>query len=428
MNKIFKEISEFVDNLEIVDTHEHLPPKENQRNINTDILKEYLDDYFGADLISAGLSKDDFLEVTDISKSITKRWELVEPYWKAARHTGYGRALEISIRELYGIKEVSAKTIEKLNNEFKRSLTAGHFAKVLKQKSKIKISLLDKCGRPWEPVVDCDKRFFRNVLRLDNFVYPKSREKVEQIEKGTKIKIDSFEQWLEACRVALDQAIEGEVVALKSALAYERSIKYEKVKKEEAKEVFDRLIKNKATFPTQIIRKGRKFQDFMMHYILGLANKREMVFQFHTGIQARNGNILSRSDPSLLNNLFLEYPKVKFDIFHIGYPYQSTLAALAKMFPNVYIDMCWVHIISPHASVDALEEFIDTVPINKISAFGGDYGFIDGVYGHQRLARINVSKALTRKVEEGVLDLQGAKEIAEMIFFANPNKLFKLNL
>ena len=36
-----------------------------------------------------------------------------------------------------------------------------------------------------------------------------------------------------------------------------------------------------------------------------------------------------------------------FDIFHIGYPYQQTLSALAKNFANVYIDMCWAHIISP---------------------------------------------------------------------------------
>ena len=90
--------------------------------------------------------------------------------------------------------------------------------------------------------------------------------------------------------------------------------------------------------------------------------------------------------------------------------------------------MCWSHIISPNASINALVEFIDTVPINKISAFGGDYCFIDGVYGHQYLARENVSKALAIKVEQGVFGIQDAKKISKMLFFDNPNKLFNLNL
>lgn len=44
------------------------------------------------------------------------------------------------------------------------------------------------------------------------------------------------------------------------------------------------------------------------------------------------------------------------DIFHIGYPYQNVVGALAKMFPNVWIDMCRAHAISPEASVRAIFE------------------------------------------------------------------------
>jgi predicted TIM-barrel fold metal-dependent hydrolase len=118
---------------------------------------------------------------------------------------------------------------------------------------------------------------------------------------------------------------------------------------------------------------------------------RDFPVQFHTGIQKGNGNILSNSDPLLLSNLFLEYPNVKFDIFHIGNPFEHGLSALAKNFQKVYVDMCWTHIISPTASINALDEYIDAVPLNKISAFGGDYCFIDPVYGHQYMARKNVS-------------------------------------
>ena len=47
--------------------------------------------------------------------------------------------------------------------------------------------------------------------------------------------------------------------------------------------------------------------------------------QIHTGIQEGNGNILTNSKPTDLNEIFLEYPNMRFDIFHIGYPYHMEL-------------------------------------------------------------------------------------------------------
>jgi predicted TIM-barrel fold metal-dependent hydrolase len=174
------------------------------------------------------------------------------------------------------------------------------------------------------------------------------------------------------------------------------------------------------------VHTGKAFQDYMFHFILDIANKKNLTVQIHTGIQEGNGNILSNSNPELLSNLFLEYPDVIFDIFHISYPYQGELTVLAKNFPNVFIDMCWAHIVSPNASVNALLEWFDAVPLNKISAFGGDYLFIDGVYGHLKLAQQDVAKALAIKVEEGLFDMEKAKEVANMLFFENPMNIFKL--
>jgi len=421
MNKIFEEIFNYVKDLEIIDTHEHLPAFENEREKDTDVLKEYLTHYFNRDLISAGLSIDDYQKVLNNKVSLIKRWKLVEPYWEVARNTGYGRALDVSVKALYGVEKIHRSTIEHLNKAFLDSLKPGHFKKILKEKSKIKVSLLDSN-------LECDKSFFRSVYRLDNFIYPNTGDDIERIEKEFAIKICSFGNWLEVCEIMLDKALSLGAVALKSGLAYRRTLKYERVSKNEAENGFNEIfkVKHSPDWANQVFMVGKKFQDYMMHFVLGLANKRNLTFQFHTGIQEGNGNIIYNSDPSLLSNLFLEYPNVDFDIFHIGYPYQQVLSVLAKTFPNVYIDMCWAHIISPTACINALIEWIDSVPINKISAFGGDYCFIDGVYGHQYLARINVSKSLARKVEDGVFDIEKAKEISMMLFYNNPFKIFKL--
>ncbi|MBQ2763575.1 MAG: amidohydrolase family protein, partial [Firmicutes bacterium] len=156
------------------------------------------------------------------------------------------------------------------------------------------------------------------------------------------------------------------------------------------------------------------------------ANKRHIPFQIHTGLQEGSENIITNADPTLLANIFMQYRDVDFDVFHMGYPYQDHVSALAKVFPNVYIDMCWAHIISPTASINALVEWVDSVPLSKISAFGGDYCFIDGVAGHQFMARENVSRALAIKVKEGVFGVDEAKHFGKMLFYDNPKKLFHL--
>ena len=109
-----------------------------------------------------------------------------------------------------------------------------------------------------------------------------------------------------------------------------------------------------------------------------------------------------------------------------GYPYQHVVTVLAKSFPNVYVDMCWSHIVSPNASIQALIEWVDTVPLNKISAFGGDLLFVDGVYGHQYLARQDVAEALAKKTEEGLFDVETAGRIATMLLHDNPKRIFRL--
>jgi predicted TIM-barrel fold metal-dependent hydrolase len=165
----------------------------------------------------------------------------------------------------------------------------------------------------------------------------------------------------------------------------------------------------------------------MMHHVCRLANARGLTFQIHTGIQEGNGNYVYHSDPALLTNLFIEYPDVKFDCFHIGYPYQQTLAVLAKNFRNVFIDFCWAHIISPAASVAAMGEYLDSVPANKISGFGGDYCFVDGIYGHQYIARENIARTLAARVERGACDLDEARRLARMLLHDNPAAIFGLD-
>jgi len=418
----YERLREDIFALEIYDTHEHLPVFESERPGHTDVLAEYLGQYFSCDLVSAGLPMADFRKAEDASGPLAERWALVEPYWEAARNTGYGRALDAAARDLYGLPRIDGETIGPLNEAFTAARAAGgSYQRVLKDKSRILRSICDK-----PPLEDCDTDFFRLTVRLDEFITPASAAEIEALQqRADGMRIHTLDDLMAAAEHVLDRALgTGKVICLKHGLAYLRPLRYEKVSAARAEEAFNALRLRRPGDGNPLAT--RALQDFMMHHVCRLAEARGLVMQVHTGLQEGTGNYIYNSDPALLTNLFLEYSGLRFDVFHIGYPYHQTLSALAKNFPNVFIDFCWAQIISPTAAVRALVEYLDAVPANKISGFGGDYGFVDAVYGHQFIARENVARALAIKVDEGVFDLDRARQLARMILRDNPGRLFGL--
>jgi len=434
MNDFYKEILDFISTIEIIDTHEHLPCKEIDRDVNVDVLKEYLGHYFNRDLMSAGLFTENYKRIIEEDIPLMEKWRLVEPYWELSRYTGYGRALDIVAKDIYGIEKIDGSSIEELNDKFLKTLKIGHFKKILKDKCKIKTSLLnvETLDKKYDPLkersIHCDREFFSPVYRIEYLVFPKLWSHIQKIEKQSGIGITSFTRWLEATENIIEKAYSMGSVALKHHLAYLRTLKYDRVPRSLAEEEFNNIFSTKhmPDWDERPAPTGKAFQDYMFHFILDIANRKNLIVQIHTGILEGCGNKLSNSNPELLSNLFLEYPEVTFDLFHISYPYQNELTVLAKNFANVFIDMCWAHIVSPNASVNSLLEWFCTVPLNKISAFGGDYLFVDGVYGHLKLAQQNVAKALSMKVMEGLFDMDNAMKVARMLFYENPKNIFRL--
>jgi len=412
---------EYINDLWIVDTHEHLPT-ESARPQKADVLSEWLTHYFSSDLVSAGLPDADLERARDSSKDLMGRWRLVEPYWNAARSTGYGRSLDLSAQGIYGIDGVRGDTIQALNEAFVTAREKGaHYRHVLKDKGRIALSITD--ANP-----ECDAEFFASTVRMDQFIAPPNPGDLVSAARAVDVRIHDLRDVKAALELALDKAFANEkVVTLKCGLAYSRTLRFDKVSEAKAEEDFNRfLFGSNVPGSQRNPAVGRDYQDHMMHHLLKLADERGLPFQFHTGLQEGNGNVIANANPVHLTNLFLEYGNVKFDVFHMGYPYVMELSNLAKNFRNVFIDMCWGNIISPEAARRALVEWLDAVPANKISAFGGDYCFVDGVYGHQKIARQNVAAALAQKVADGSFDVERGREIAHWLFVDNPARIFGL--
>jgi predicted TIM-barrel fold metal-dependent hydrolase len=233
----------------------------------------------------------------------------------------------------------------------------------------------------------------------------------------------------QAMEKSFAQSVAVGMAAVKSTIAYNRELHFREVSEADAARDFEGVMKGDRALPEGFRRLRerpfRNLEDHMFHYLIRLAEAHNYPVQLHTGLHA-GPNFITNSRPTHLTNLFMLYPKVKFDLFHIGYPYQSELAVLAKMFPNVYVDFCWAHIIAPGVSRRALHEFLETVPLNKIMGFGGDYNFAELSYAHAKMARRNIAQVLAENVEAGTHTEDDAVEIGRMLLCDNPLSLFPL--
>jgi predicted TIM-barrel fold metal-dependent hydrolase len=426
----YSEIRRHIEKIRVIDTHEHLPPEEERVNEEVDVLATFYQYYASADLISAGMPEDEFVKIWDTSMSLGERWELFEPWWERTRNTGYARALETAARGLYGVDGISRDTYEVLSKKIRERNKKGLYAWVLKEKSGIDVSILDT------GVYDVDRSLFTPVLEFNEVLRARDRTSVEALGRSMGGPIHTLNDLCNAVRARFDR-LQDSVVGVKIPTAYNRPLLFEKTSFSEAEEAFNEIYRMRLFKRLEVPPKGDKrvpadvgaekllpLQDYLVHLIVQEAERRRLPIQIHTGLQEGNENIVTHSKPTHLVNLFMEYRDARFDIFHGGWPYSSELGALAKNFPNVYIDMCWMHIISDTRARSALSEWLDEVPANKIMGFGGDYAFIEGVYGHAVIAKENITRVLSSKVDDGAYSLDKAKKYAGWLLRDNPMRLF----
>jgi len=414
-----------IEKIPLVNTHEHIIPEEERVSLNVDFFT-LAGHYAISDVISAGLAGDELRLVRDESASARARWAAFEPHWKHARFTGYGQALRIAIEDIYGASEISGQTIDGINDRIRAANKPGLYEDVLQRRSNIAYSVLDDYwnAAPVKP----DPRFFVYARKFDRFVAPQSPAEVQELEKVTDVSITNLRGLKQAMERSFEQSLEAGMVNVKSTLAYAREIHYSEVTESRAESDVQMLLKNGQHLPegfrNRVERPYRAMEDHMFHHLVQLADTHKIPVQIHTGLHAGNGNFIENSKPTHLTNLFFLYPNVKFDLFHISYPYQGELSVLAKIFPNVYMDFCWAHIISGSLSRRAMHEMLETVPANKIFGYGGDYRYPELSYAHAKMARRNVAQVMTEKVQERFCTDTEALKIAEMILHGNPHAMF----
>lgn len=423
--EIERALRSYLQTVPVVDCHEHIRPAGQSGELPSSFYSIVAGSYLNADLVSAGAPP---LDTELLQKADPEQlWESYGRFLDFTRQTTYYRHLLAGFRRLYEYPDdvFTRQGIDRLSAEIARRYADRDvwFAHAFRQGG-FEVMFLDKHWDPWNPEVD--SRYFRPVFNITALVTSISRRSTlaasagrnpftMAAERGDDLRV--LDCYLRSAEELLNDFRAAGAVTIKNTLAYSRSLHFEEVQRERAEALFRR----DDLSPAEV----RELEDFLVHWLIGRAIDADLPIQIHTGYLASNRLRIDQTDPMLLNRLFIRHPEARFVLFHGGYPWTSQVTALAKMFPNVYLDLVWLPQITKVKAVAALDEMLDAVPYNKLF-WGGDCHFIEESVGSLAVAREVVAATLAARIARGDLSESLAREIGAAIFRENAKRFFRL--
>ena len=223
----------------------------------------------------------------------------------------------------------------------------------------------------------------------------------------------------------------GGCVAVKFEAAYLRSLDFEKVSLQSAREVYSKNVNGGE--PSH--EKYKLLQDFLFRYIAGEAGRLAMAVHIHSFPGAGNYFVAKDCDPLLLEPVFNdpELRNTKFVLIHGGGTFsQHTSAMLWK--PNVYADISLLTLIwTPDQLAAVLKGWLSQFPEKMIfgtdaSSFGPGLGWEMSAWLASNTARQALTIALSEMIRSNEVSRSRANEIATMVMRTNAGNLYNLGL
>jgi predicted TIM-barrel fold metal-dependent hydrolase len=402
----------------MVDSHEHLPDECDRLKDNMNCIRLF-QHYLDSDFSSAGLDIDSVFGKEAEKEDPVILWRRLQPFWNAVKNTGYGRAVQITVKELYGIDKIEESEIPKLQQAFEKLSVPGFYEKILRGHCNLESCQVER----WSPYIETTQP----TLLLQDMSINDLQQGVVSGELIKRVGIDEvndLNDYHEFIRRWF-QKYSPYATALKTSLAYDRGIDFEKVPAELAEAPFKKRLEKTRLSPEET----KLLQDHIFSFCAGLADEHNLPIKLHTGYYAGSNRMpVSRVEKNVAQaaDLCLNYPKTRFMFMHTAYPYGHELISVAKQFTNAHVQTCWAWIIDPFGTKDFLKRYLVSAPSNKIHTFGGDYMVVENVVGHARIARNGVYAALAELVDEKYLEREDALELVEPLLRGNGRRIFNL--
>ena len=400
-----------LEQMDVIDAHEHLEPEQSRLDARVDVFTLFAHYTYG-DLMAARMSDQDYRATQNPDLPLDLRWRLFAPYWERIRWTSYSRAALLAAKRFYGADDINERTYVAISEQMAEGNTPGLYQRVLADACRIRTALA-QCGRtdlgsplltPVMPLLACD------MWDIDSW----SSISRPQFAPGAVVR--TLDDLLDANRAYISRVKSEGAVGLKMM-----SSPYQPPSRQAAHDAFEQL-RTGAVSPLPALNPLR---DYLVDEAIRFAGQQNLVVAVHTGYWGDFRTL----DPLHMIPLLQRHPAVRFDIYHVGYPWMRECLMLGKGFPNVWLNFCWTHIISQRFAVDALDEAVDLLPTNKILGFGGDYRLpVEKTFGHLVMARENIARVLAARIDRGRMSEDQALGLARMWLWDNPRELYQLDV
>ena len=428
----YQRIKAFLDTVPIIDTHNHIRP--------FDQLPPYVETEHGRGINLYGIWARSYYQLYrrlspwKPGEPFKEWWSRAKGDFDEARALSQYRYMLPAFQDLYGIdfNTITDEQAASLDQRiFENYRDQKWLYEVITERSNIELMLNDRYWAPLDfklyhpfEVIIFRVGFLLNGFHPSEFKEPSvsfspptSSSDPYHFAREQGLKVESLDDYLLVVDRAFQTAKEHGAVGLK--VHTQRSLRFENVEKERAARVFGRPRKELSA------EEIKDFEDFMMWRLVELSAKYDLPFQIHTGYH------LQPSNPLLLVDLINANPRTKFILFHGGYPWVSETAAIAfrrilAVAPhpsNVWLDSCWLPLISTTMAKRAFHEWLDIIPSDRIM-WGADTEYAEGVYASTEFSLRCLAEVLAEKVINGQLREKDARRIGRNILRDNALKLF----
>lgn len=426
-SSFYKRLWTELEQVKIIDTHEHLKPP-----------NEWIDIIEKTGVILPPMFNGCYLNIPFIKGGVEAWLKQINRY----KYTGYLKSMLWAIEELYGLEPpVTVEYVERLDAILKETYQDdpwGHMKDVIENRMHVEIAILDISI---DTHLEMSKRIpaihaaagipsVLSGIQVPKKIMPASGIVYRFAEEHLGLKPDDFHGLDDYCNTTVKMLeyfkSSGNYICLKNQCAYTRPLYFPEP--DDDKSIIARLF-NAPRFEERDLW---KFGDYMFHYILEwIATNWNVPIQMHTGLARM---LFGDSNAINMSHLFEKFPDLKFDLFHGNYPYNN-LGGLLHQIPNICADLCWLPIISPTACQRTLLELIETgsmagsandaVPIERTSVFGGDCECVEGSYGALLMAKDVVIRTIENLYNRGHVATEAdAIDLAEQVLYESPKRIF----
>ena len=374
--------------------------------------------YFNRDM--AGMSGTPDKDLYRGSTDDAVRWPILRDALRRGRNVSYWRHHILTYQGLFDFPDddVTDDNWAALNQQIKqRTSQPGWYDYVTNTRCNLITQVRNvPWGEDWEP------EYFTAIARMEPALrlhHPATRE---DLAIRTQRDVGNLAGARNAVAAYLLSYVKRGAIGIKLGHAYGRSLDHQRVPLATAEAHYARAVRGEELTPDELTA----LQDHMVWYLAELCAEHDLIFQIHTGMQTNWGHIPD-SNPLHLLELVKSFRSVKFDLFHAGYPYAREIGVFGKHYPNVWLNACWIYLITMAGSRQILSEWIDLVPADRLLGFGSDVGKPELIYGHLVMARACLADVLAEKVERDFLSKAAALDVARLMLRDAPLSLYRLS-